>query len=223
MIEKKVSIVIVTYNTLPEFSRCYAALRKFYPTVPLIVVDGSNTRDACYKYINCLKDKNLRKIQLTVNVGHGQGLNHGIDKVQTPYFLALDSDCYLTGKVIEPMLELLTVNVYGVGQVVKVNEKGENSEKGIDYLHPHCALVSLEYYRRFTRFVHHGAPLISTMLSLSKQNLVKVRNFPVEEYANHAGRGTRKLMPKEFKGYTWDRSYLKDRNNPSKRTLPVNR
>jgi len=200
--------IIVSYNTADLLRACYNSIRKFYPELPVIIIDGSHHANECFTYSKSIADKFTRVANVEFNIGHGPGMKLGIGMCQTNYFLLIDSDVTIDkAGVIEGMeathQSKADTLVYGCGKVVQVNETGNNVDKGINYLHPYFALINKTAYLNHEPFINHGAPLIKTMLSIFYPNILV--SFPVDEFVTHKGRGTRELKPKEFTPGYWDK------------------
>lgn len=193
----EVTIVIVNYNTPDLLKACVESIRKFYPTVEIIIVDGSEDDSVS----RAMRSDYTFTMPVGFNMGHGPGMNFAIRACETDFVLLCDSDVTIDkAGVIEEMLKIPPY-AYGIGQVVEVNEHGGNVEKGIRYLHPHFALINRDAYHLFPEFINHGAPLLATM-----KKRPYVVNFPVGDYITHKGRGTRALNPKEFNPSNWDKA-----------------
>ncbi len=191
-----VTAIIVNYNTPDLLRDCVASIRKFYPCMDIVIVDGSEDDSVSFS----MRDKHTFTIPLRSNCGHGPGLNIGIRSTETDYVLLVDSDVTIDKPgVIEAMLKL-PLTAYGCGQVVEVNETGNNVHDGIRYLHPHFALIRRKAWDLYPPFINHGAPLLATM-----KMQPYIMNFPVGEFVTHKGRGTRVLNPKEFNVGNWDK------------------
>lgn len=91
--EKKLEIVLVTYNTPTELSMCLSSVFLFTKHSRVIVVDNGDVEFF-------LKDLQNEKIIKTViqegNLGFCKGLNRGVKEVETEYFAVLPADCMLT-------------------------------------------------------------------------------------------------------------------------------
>lgn len=205
--EKNVDIIIVSYNDAELLRRVYLSIRRFYPGIHIIIVDGSPEGSPCYnEAFTLMNDAKCTVLLTRTNIGHGKGLNHGIKYCKGEYFITMDSDAeIIRDGIIEVLSKKLLNGQYGIGQVVKVNEYGSNvKEGGMDYLHPHFALINLEQYYMYPAFVHHGAPFISVAKAL-KGKLGMFKNFEdLSLYVKHDGRGTREQNPKEFHPSTWE-------------------
>ncbi|MES2397946.1 MAG: glycosyltransferase [Bacteroidota bacterium] len=202
---EQVTGIIVSYNTRNLLCKCVESIRKFYPTMKLIIIDGSKPSDPCYYFARSLINYVTKVHSVNRNIGHGEGMNLGISKCESEYFLLIDSDTVINGNIIPEMLDKIK-NSYGVGQVVNVDNNGMNTDKGIKYLHPYFALINKDQYFKYLPIIHHGAPMINSMIDINKKKKSKLLiDFPVEKYVKHLGRGTRALNPKDFHPKHWDK------------------
>jgi len=201
-----VTAIVVSYNTHALMRNCYNSIRKFYPTMPCVLVDGSDPKNDCYDFVRT-RNKIYNKIfNLKKNIGHGPGMKLGIEHCETEYFLLIDSDVTINkAGIVEQMLSYFEqFDLYGVGQVMQVNEIGMNVEKGIPYLHPHFALISKSKYSAHDYIINHGAPMLRSMISLNERG-GKLQNISFGNNITHHERGTRKLNPKEFHPKNWEK------------------
>ncbi len=197
--------IIVSYNTRNLLRDCVSSIRKFHPLMPLIIIDGSSPMNACYSYAKTLRNSSTTVMSLNKNIGHGEGMLYGIFQCKTKYFLLIDSDTVIKSDPLPEMVNMIGDN-YGIGQVVRVDKNGINQEGGIKYLHPHFALINKEQYVKYDSIIHHGAPMLRSMIDIAKRNHAnKLIDFPVQKYIHHIGRGTRVLNPKGFNSNTWDK------------------
>ncbi len=194
---KDVTAITVTYNTPTLIHEAITSIRLFYPTLPIIIMDGSPTASECHIEVDALakKFKHVKVVHIHRNIGHGPGMDAAIGLCTTKYVLLFDSDIEIKReRVIERMLSRLTfVNtVYGVGQIVSVNQNGFNSiHNAIPYLHPHFALIKRLAYKKFKPFIQHGAPCIATAKDIAANPRgYFYMPFPVSEFVLHKERGT---------------------------------
>lgn len=197
-----ITAVIVSFNRVELLQRAYESIRKF-SDMPVIIVEGSDPTNECYAYAQSIAAYNTEIIIAGKNIGHGKGMHVGIGKAMTKYVLLMDSDAQIiNGDVIQDMMSLLGPNDFGIGQVVPVNPDGTNVGEDypdfIPYLHPHFAIIDRGIYMMIPNFVHHGAPCIHTMEYLNNFKKFGLVDFPVSQYVNHEGRGTRSLNPEGF-------------------------
>ena len=196
--------IIVSYNTTTLLRNCVQSFKKYYPNNPLIIIDGSPKGSQCFRVSQSMYKGNTIVKNVEYNIGHGNGMKLGITMVQTSHFALIDSDTVIKGQVFEQMEKYLASNVYGVGKVVKVDKKGNNDENGIHYLHPYFAVINKQLYLKHLPIIHHGAPMLNAMISLSMQKEHSIINFSkIDDYVLHLERGTRVLKPTEFHPKTW--------------------
>ena len=85
-IYKKITIVIVLYNSTDLVLECFKSIKNFR----IIVVDNGKNEKILKKIEN---DFNIEKIIISKkNVGFGKGVNSAIDYIQTDFFLMLNPD-----------------------------------------------------------------------------------------------------------------------------------
>jgi hypothetical protein len=209
--ETKITGVVVSYNTQSLLQRSLESIRKFYPKMPIIIVDGSTKDDPCSCYVKGIKNKNTKCYCVDYNIGHGNGMHFAIEKIETPYVLIFDSDIKVKKPVLHLMFEKMNSEVYGVGCFENLQKCGyfRREDVGgisIPYLHPWFTLLNREMYYKFPKFCHHGSPCINTMNEIYNQNLSEKILIPlnVHDYVIHYGQGTRKIRPKEFLSNQWD-------------------
>lgn len=193
-----ITAVVVCYNTPELIHNCIASFRKFYKEIPIVIIDNSEFNTPCFQMCDRLsKEYQHVRVQHTLrNIGHGRGMHLGINMSYTKYVLIMDSDTEMIYSCLEMMEEQLTENVYGTGLIVQVDQHGKNVRKGIDYIHPHFALINKFHYDNNQPFVHHGAPCIKTMLQLRLQRVLSLKPFAVNKYVLHKERGTLKVIAK---------------------------
>lgn len=195
--------IIVSYNQKHLLQQCVESIRVFYPEMKLIIIDGSPRNSECYKYARSLQDKNTMVKCVEYNIGHGNGMRLGIGMSKTKYIALIDSDTIMKSKVFDHMIKLFDENVYGVGHVVHIDKNGTNCENGIPYLHPYFCMINKHAYLGHDQIVHHGAPMIKTMMSIQQKQTHRLIDFDLTDHVIHLERGTRVLRPKEFNPKSW--------------------
>lgn len=220
-LNKLITGVTVTYNSKDLIEKAFTSLRKFHPTMDIIIVDGSEEKNPCFEYVCSLSDDHTRVLPVMYNIGHGRGMCTGLYYVETPYVLFFDSDIEMVKSPIKEMLSMFEENTFGVGYVEKTGFDGFNfgaranhaKEGWMPYLHPYFQLVKVSNYKKFYPYVHHGAPCYLTMLDIYKKGLSNkiLKEFPglghtagkgftwkpvLGEYIKHDTKGTRILNKK---------------------------
>jgi hypothetical protein len=199
-----VTAVTVVCRTKDLFKIAYGSFRRFYPDVPLLVVNGL-AGDECTSYVESAQktDHNLRLIKFRHNIGHGRGMHVALQRVATPYAYIFDSDTRTDAPVLEPMLERASRqgDFYAVGIVMDVDRRGRNTylseaQPGVSiaYAHPAVMLLNLKQYWAHQPFFEHGAPALNAMVDLHDAGRSDLLiDFPVADYVHHEWSGTRKV------------------------------
>ena len=193
--------IVVCYNTKGFMEIAYNSIRKFYPNLPIMIINGSDLESSCTPYLYSISSKITKIVTIGYNIGHGRGLDYGIKKVKTKYALLFDSDIRMLKPPINNMLKLMKKGSFGVGSVMKIGYDGNNCGKSLhhkdegclSYLHPFFQIINVSNYKKYHRYVHHGAPCYLTMIDIHKRKLSKkiLINFPVHDFVEHYNRGTR--------------------------------
>lgn len=187
--DEVVTGIMVCWNTEDLVKTAYESVRKFHPSMRFLIVDGSTPKMACYSYLDSLRaDSALKVFHLEKNLGHGRGLQFAIQRIQTPFFLTIDSDIEMLKSPVQAMLDMMEDDTYGVGWTyptdITGHEFGYRSEyidKGsMKYLHPYFCLIQLKEYKKYIPFIHHGAPAVNTMLDIHRRGLSDkvIKEFP---------------------------------------------
>jgi len=198
---KDITALTVSYNTKDVLQRAIESFREHYD-IPLIVIDGSPEGSECYEYV---KGLDCRKIQFGWNVGHGRGMDIGINLAETKYVVIFDSDIKIIKPPIEDMMKLFKKDTFGVGACYDLHAeevyKVFLSRWGkMPYMHPAFHIINKYNYMKFLPYVHSGAPCVLTMCDIfDKRCEDTLIDFPVKEYVEHHWRGTRDLftLPEE--------------------------
>lgn len=190
-----ISVVIVNYRTPDLLDRAARSFRRFYPDLEMILVDNGS-HDRSIDIIDSLVDLNpvkTKKLMLERNYFHGPAMDTAIhaSTKDVLFFLDTDTETY-NGGFIECMLSELNSddNVYGVGRVDRVNKRGFATEKGKEtILISAYMMLKREKYLRLPPFIHHGMPTLENFSAAVTRGL-DLRNFDIDSYIHHAGRGT---------------------------------
>jgi len=197
-----ITAITVVHNTPELVLRAITSIKKHYPELPILIINGSNEDSECTHILNSINDDYITLVNVGYNIGHGKGMHLGLTTIDTELALIFDSDIYLKNGTIIEQMEGLIDGKYGVGEIVMTNDEGYNKPDGkIKYLHPYFMLLNVESYLKHPPFVHHGAPCYRAMNEINKsgcgQLLVHYENL--SDYVRHDGRGTRNIFSKEFK------------------------
>ena len=189
--------IVVTYNSFELIKRAYESIRLHHPKMKIIIVDGSDKKDFCYLYVSSLESENTSVFHLNYNIGHGRGINLGIFHATTPYVLIFDSDIEMLKSPVQSMLDMMEDDTYGVGYIERTDLGGhdfgarpEHMKHGsMIYLHPYFCLLQLKEYKKYSPFIHHGAPAVNTCLDIHNKGLSHkvIKEFP--GLGHSSGRG----------------------------------
>ena len=194
-----IEIISVHYKTPELIYNQYQSVRKFYPTIPYRIIDGSDNAEIYFQDLE-EKDEFFSVNRFGYNIHHGPGMDYGIRTSKFDFLLILDSDVSLKHPIIELMMR--EFKGYAVGKKIFVDEKGKESwqrkwwqPKGqhkITYIHPYCILICKDSYLQFKPFKKHGAPCIDAMTDIYNQNKTDLLSeVVIEEYVDLKICGTR--------------------------------
>lgn len=209
-----ITVIIVSYNTKKLLKNCVESIQKHEPNLPIIIIDGSDEKNDCFEYSKSLQSDLITVENLKKNIGHGKGIKRAASLVKTDFMLLLDTDTIILDtfhRALDSTWQLLPDKYlcYGVGNVVSVNKKGmnvdANDKDSIQYLHPYFALINMAAYHKYSPPIHHGAPLIRTMIEINKHKIHFLLNVVLDSIVQHLCKGTRKLNPEGFNTSKWDR------------------
>lgn len=163
------------------------SIRRFYPELPLIVVDGSSEKRV-RKFFDNLD--NCHRIYVDFNISHGRGLHLGITIAPTDYVLCFDTDIEMFEPCVEKMLELFEEDTLMVGKTVKIKQHiyaiRLKTEESVLYMYPHFHIVRRHNYRRYYPYLHSASPGQILFPYLTNENLTHVlKEFDVGECVVH--------------------------------------
>ena len=127
MLLKKLSIIIVNYNSGEELIVCIKSIRRYLSNIlhEIIVVDNNSTDNS--RELLRINFKNIQKIFLKINSGYAFANNYGIKKSTGDYILLLNPDIILIDSSLEKMIQFLNNNSeIGVVGPNLISSKGED-------------------------------------------------------------------------------------------------
>jgi len=140
---KKLSIVIVTYNSEKLIYDCLDSIFQFNDIgdqLEIIIVDNcSNDCDNVFTKIKNDYSKNIILIKSKENNGYGAGNNLGIQQVSSPYFVVMNPDV----RIVEPIFNKI-VDFFNIDE--NLGLLGVRFVDGSSHLHykpEFCSLVNL--------------------------------------------------------------------------------
>lgn len=138
-----------------------------------IIVDGSSHSDDCYRYTEMIRNV-ATVIHVDGNIGHGRGLDFGLNHCTDDVAVVFDSDIVMLRSPLDEMKQLMDADTYGVGWITTIGRDGfdfrtpgrDGHDKPIPYLHPYFAMINVQKYYQHPPFVHHGAPWLKTAIEI---------------------------------------------------------
>lgn len=195
-----ITAIVVNYKTVNLVKKAVKSFRRYYPTIPLILIDN-NSQDGSTDWAGRQRGKHTQVLINNHNIGHGPALHQGIMQAKTRYVFTFDSDVVFNrGGFLEKMQEQ---KIYAIGWLRFVNHNGVSSKSKnavwlCPYIHPYAALYDRKIYLTLAPFNHKGAPCVANMHDAKKKE-IQVASFPIENYVTHLVAGTRRM----YKGH-WD-------------------
>lgn len=193
--QKDITVLICQRKTKEITRLCIDSLLRFYPDIPILVVDG-NSEDESTLYLK-FKSVLYPNIKVWNRIGrnsHGDTMDEAIRKhIPTKYVLLMDSDIItVRGGYIEGMLDQFKSNgkLYATGSLMLVTRKNhacgapDDINDVLRYAHPSCSIYHVPTYKELQPFLDHGAPCCYNMIDAEKQGL-EVAYYPVDKYVAH--------------------------------------
>ncbi len=104
---KKLSVIIVIYNEVEEFKKCFRSISKNKITsMEIVVVDNGEDKEKEIKKIS----KNIKYIRSGGNIGFGNAANVGIKRTNSEYVLILTPDIELFPSTIKQTVQYADKN-----------------------------------------------------------------------------------------------------------------
>lgn len=127
----KYSILVVNYNKEKEIEKCLnSIINQTYKNYELIIVDDGST-DNSRKIINKYKKYKNVRIFFKKNTGVSDTRNFAIKKVETKYFMFVDSDDYISESLLEECEKYKDYDILSFNNfIVEKNRITRNKEKG---------------------------------------------------------------------------------------------
>lgn len=197
LVVASVSAVIINFQTPDLTKRAVHSFRKFYPAVPLLLIDNGSADQSVpmLKEFAAADPDSTELVVNSRNLHHGPAMHQAMTLRAEEHVLFIDSDCeILRGGILEIMLEALSSSPegYAAGKRTFMNRRGfdiPESPGAIPYLRPICLLVDRRRYLTLPPFMKHGAPCLANMKAATDRGF-GLCPVPVDEYVRHLGRGT---------------------------------
>lgn len=197
---KDVTCIIVNYRTPHLIPKVVGSFRRFYKTVPILLVDNGSGNSRRAMDAAKREHQPLDVLYLPTNIYHGPAAHIAIGKVQTRYAFLLDTDCTCRrGRFLELMLRRFhRSDVYAVGKVRLVSRSGvalwpQRGKKGLRYVESWAMMLDLHKYRQLSPFCASGASGIN-MVHSARRKKFKVASYSIQRHIGHLGAGTRRMF-----------------------------
>jgi len=179
----QISGVVVSYQGWELLDRALESVRKFYPDLEILVIDGSPDGET-REYVKGLDNTLL----VDFNISHGRGLHLGVTIAPSDYVLCFDSDIEIIKPPLEDMMKLMDRETFGVGKTIELpcSNWYVDIGKKVTYLYPHFHIINRYVYRKFLPYVHSAAPGQITFIDIARQNKENVlKYFDVDSHVIH--------------------------------------
>ena len=104
----KVTLVVPTYNNLKHIKNAYTSIRKYYPTLELVLLDDGSS-DGTFEWLESIEreDTNVVLYQSEERVGHTILYDVGIDMAKNEIIGILHADMIVSENYLENLLKHL--------------------------------------------------------------------------------------------------------------------
>jgi glycosyltransferase involved in cell wall biosynthesis len=132
--------VIIANYLHPHFTKeCVESVRKYYPYIPIIVIDDCSPEIVSFKY-----PPKFYFRKLPYHMGHGIALDYAMDEVKTKYIITLDHDVALIKEgAFEYLFSFMKDEyTFAVG-------KYKNNQTDMPFVDPHFTLWRTDLIKRY--------------------------------------------------------------------------
>lgn len=219
----QVTVVLTNYCTKKLVAEALRTMLLYYPKISIILIDNGSKDDST-EYIEVINKEHTNVIVILnkINLGHGPALNQGIRLARTPYVFLYDSDASLKRVgLLEAMLAEFAKNLeklYVIGWLRNVDKFSGVSmkAKGMQYVHPHAAMLDKEKFLLLDPMENSGAPCTANMRTALARGY-QLKDFPLlQNYVKHLVAGTRR----RFSGH-WKPGAIRPKAWKSKDRYPI--
>ena len=195
-INKNITVLMCQRKTKDITQLALESLLRFYPDIPILVVDGKSQDDSIiYLRYMALLYPNIKVWERDSDVpSHGIAMDEAIRNfIDTKYVLLMDSDVIsMRYGYIEGMLEQFKDNpkLFATGTLMLVTYANQacgaprDDSDVLRYSHPSLSLMDVSIYKQLRPFENHGAPCVFTMMDAAAKGYY-VGAYPVDKYTAH--------------------------------------
>ena len=201
-----VTAVTLFYKTEDLINLSIKSFRKYYPTIPLIIVDNSGGDDCTIALRDFVSNDNYSTlIETGSNLGHGIGLDVGIKSSNSKLIYIFESDVFMkVPGLIEELISMVKDNTYGVSEIHWVTYDKPFSDvsrdfierKKMRYVWIYAGLLSKDKYLEFPPLGNdqktNAFPIGEAMRSVHDTGDDELLvDFDLSKYVTHLYGGTR--------------------------------
>lgn len=208
---KNVTVLICQRKTKDLIQLCLESLFRFYPDIPVLVVDGDSQDDSS-QYLSFMQTKHSNLRVWTKPNPSGGKTSHGVtmheaitEHITTKWVLAMDSDIiFERGGFLEKAISELTDDMFGYGTLMLTSRKNFANGAPLDetdvlpYAHPSFSFYNRDIYLQLQNaqvklvnghyhpaiFCNDGSPCVLSMIAAQDLGY-KVDGFNVADYVTH--------------------------------------
>jgi glycosyltransferase involved in cell wall biosynthesis len=189
----------VVYNTADLLIASVGSFQRFYPNIPLLIMNNSDPDHECTDVAKEYEHKyqNISLFNYEENQGHGHAVNDGICMINTDYIYYFDSDVNMKVEgLLEAMMAVVDKTTYAVGKIIYTDICGRNIRnefegERVKYLFPAACLINRSVYHEYHPWTRYGLPPFKAYLEIHKKDDEILKEFPIFSYATHLSGGTR--------------------------------
>ena len=183
---KRLSIIIVTYNSEHDIYDCVSSIIKFsdipLSELELIIVDNnSRDTDTMFENLKELYGNNIILIKNTHNGGYGQGNNVGIKKATAPVILIMNPDVRLIEPIFKTTIEAFEQDsklaMYGMKQMLTATIPSTNSFTCTYALNGYIQTIMSSVCNRYDHYIAKYMHFSGSCFYIRKQKFEHVGLF----------------------------------------------
>lgn len=183
---KKVSIIIVTYNSEKDIYDCVSSIQKFsdipLSEIELIIVDNnSRNTDTMFDKLKEMYGDDIVLIKNTHNGGYGQGNNVGIRKASAPIILIMNPDVRLFEPIFKTAVEAFesdtNLAMYGMKQMLTPTQPSTNSFTCAYTVNGYIQTIMSSMGNRFDHYISKYMHFSGSCFYIRKQMFEQVGLF----------------------------------------------
>lgn len=204
-----ITVLICQNKTYDLIRLSLESLLTFYPTIKILVVNGSPT-DQSGKWLRYKEAQhdNLTVWDRTGYDSHGVAMHEAImGHVTTKYVLLLDSDVIIKRAGVIELMRNAMPGVFASGMLMNVTRKNhacgwpDGPDDVLRYIHPSTGMYDVDIYKSMkSQFTDHGAPCVYPLIEAEEKGLMVI-GLPVGDYIMHMS-GASWTVPRTV--WEWD-------------------